>query len=86
MNNEFEHLNDEEIGAQEQQLKFGNGYDHNFILGGRGYRLAGAFTGDKSGVTIEMYTDLPGVQLYIPGGAPNEKRKCKEFITVWKCF
>ena len=61
----------------EQTDMFG-GYDHNFVLNGRGYRLSGIFTGDKSGISIEMYTDLPGVQLYIPGGAPNEKRKCKD--------
>ncbi len=68
----------EKLSMKHEQTDMFGGYDHNFILNGRGYRLSGVFTGDKSGISIEMYTDLPGVQLYIPGGAPNEKRKCKD--------
>lgn len=68
----------EKLSIKHEQTDMFGGYDHNFVLNGRGYRLAGIFTGDKSGISIEMYTDLPGVQLYIPRGAPNEKRKCKD--------
>ncbi len=68
----------EKLSMKHEQTDMFDGYDHNFVLNGRDYRLAGIFTGDKSGISIEMYTDLPGVQLYLPGGAPNEKRKCKD--------
>ena len=68
----------EKLSIKHKQTDMFGGYDHNFVLNGKGYRLAGIFTGDKSGISIEMYTDLPGVQLYLPGGAPNEKRKCKD--------
>lgn len=68
----------EKLSIKHEQTDMFGGYDHNFVLNGRDYRLAGIFTGDKSGISIEMYTDLPGVQLYLPGGAPNEKRKCKD--------
>ncbi|MBQ8808431.1 MAG: galactose mutarotase [Clostridia bacterium] len=51
--------------SHEQTEMFG-GLDHNFVLDGRGYRSVGVFTGDKSGISIEIYTDLPGIQLYIP--------------------
>lgn len=67
----------EKLAMKHEQTEMFDGYDHNFVLDGRGYRLAGIFTGDKSGITIEMYTDLPGVQLYIPGGA-SATRKYKD--------
>lgn len=49
----------------EQIKKFGT-FDHNFVLDKTGYRLAAIATGDKSGIKMEMYTDCPGVQLYVP--------------------
>lgn len=67
----------EKLAIKHEQTDMFDGYDHNFVLDGRGYRLAGIFTGDKSGISIEMYTDLPGVQLYIPSGA-NADRKYKD--------
>lgn len=41
-----------------------NGLDTNFCLCGRGYRKVAALTGDISGITMEVYTDQPGVQIY----------------------
>ena len=69
------------LGIKHEQTEMFGGYDHNFILDGRGYRSVGEFTGDKSGITIEVFTDLPGVQLYIPCSGPNSSRKCKDGAT-----
>lgn len=54
-----------DIDADFQALNFGNGYDHNWCLnnGGKFAKVAEA-TGDSSGITMEVYTDLPGVQIY----------------------
>lgn len=65
----------ENLAIQHEQIDLFDGYDHNFILDGRGYRHAGTFTGDKSGISIELYTDQPGVQLYIPPKAFDGKPK-----------
>ncbi len=63
--------------SQHEQIKLFGGFDHNFALSGRGYRLAGKLTGDKTGITMEFYTDQSGVQLYT-GNVIEEGRKCKD--------
>ena len=46
------------------QLNHCGGYDHNFVLNGIGPRAVGALTGDISGISMEVRTDQPGIQLY----------------------
>ncbi len=50
-----------DIEAEHPQLKLGGGYDHNFVLSSRD---AATVLGDKSGIFMSVYTDMPGVQLY----------------------
>ena len=59
------------IGADNQQLKYGKGYDHNFVLNSYGiFKQTQAkfpdvtVQGDKSGIVMNVYTDQPGVQFY----------------------
>jgi aldose 1-epimerase len=52
------------INDDDQQLRYGAGYDHNFVLKGSGLRHAGIAMGDKSGIVMEVITDQPGMQLY----------------------
>jgi aldose 1-epimerase len=54
------------IGTDEQQLKYGNGYDHNWVLnrGGAGLSLAARVEEPKTGRTVEVYTTEPAMQLY----------------------
>ncbi len=54
------------IDQDEQQLGFGGGYDHNFVLRGGGGSLAMAASvfESQSGRTLEVLTTEPGVQLY----------------------
>jgi aldose 1-epimerase len=52
------------INDENEQLKFGAGYDHNFVLNGQGLRTAGIAIGDRSGIVMETITDQPGMQLY----------------------
>lgn len=41
-----------------------NGFDHNFVLDGEGWRKIATAADETSGRRLEAYTDLPGVQLY----------------------
>lgn len=54
------------LNADNQQLTFGKGYDHNFVLnpGKDSLNLAATVTGDLSGITMTVYTDQPGIQFY----------------------
>lgn len=53
-----------DIEVDNQQLKVANGYDHNFVLDGSGYREIAVAHSDESGITMRVYTDRPCVQLY----------------------
>jgi aldose 1-epimerase len=54
------------INDDDEQLKFGNGYDHNFVLNGNmgELRLAAKVIEPSSGRLLEVSTTEPGVQLY----------------------
>jgi aldose 1-epimerase len=54
------------IGNDDDQLKLGRGYDHNFVLDGEAgsLRLAARVTEPASGRTLEVLTTEPGMQLY----------------------
>ncbi len=55
-----------EIGADYDQLKMANGYDHNYVLKnqGTGIRKVAEAYDEKSGRVMEVFTDTPGVQFY----------------------
>lgn len=48
------------------QLKNGNGYDHNWVLNTNGdiHQLAAKLTSPTSGISLEVYTNEPGIQVY----------------------
>lgn len=52
--------------ASSTQLKYGNGYDHNFVLKGNNGSIKHAATaiGDQSGIVMDVYTQEPGIQFY----------------------
>ncbi len=54
------------IEADDEQLKFGAGYDHNFVINrtGSGLTLAAKVTEPKTGRVLEVSTTEPGVQFY----------------------
>lgn len=54
----------EAIDSDHEQLKFGKGYDHNFVLNPSKMMPAAAVYGDKSGIVMEVYTTEPGLQFY----------------------
>ncbi len=61
-----------DIGADNIQLKEASGYDHNYIPNGRGFRKIAEASGEGSGIKMEVWSDMPGVQLYT-GNAIGEQ-------------
>jgi aldose 1-epimerase len=53
------------VNENHEQLKYGKGYDHNFVLNaGSGIKHAAEVTGDRSGIRMDIYTEEPGLQFY----------------------
>lgn len=54
------------IDDDNQQLKNGHGYDHNWVLNTNGdvNTLAASVTSPVTGIVLEVYTDQPGIQIY----------------------
>ena len=69
-----------EIGADDEQIRFGGGYDHNWVLKNEGrFDKVAEVTADRSGIVMEVYTDLPGVQMYTANfleGKPGKNGVC----------
>ncbi len=74
-----------DIDADNAQLRYTGGYDHNFCLNNwdGSLRKIGCAEGDISGIKMNIYTTLPGVQFYAgnflkgivgKNGCPMEKR------------
>ncbi|MEM6798186.1 MAG: aldose epimerase family protein [Planctomycetota bacterium] len=55
-----------DVGQSQQQLEFGLGYDHNWVLDrqGDGLQLAARVVEPTSGRVLEIHTTEPGIQFY----------------------
>jgi aldose 1-epimerase len=61
------HTIGERIETKNEQLEFGKGYDHNYVLNGtikKEMNHAATITGDQSGISMDIYTLEPGIQFY----------------------
>ena len=65
---DFRHLKPigEDINADNEQIRNGNGYDHNWVLATEGdiNTLAALLYCPDNGITLRVYTDEPGIQVY----------------------
>ncbi len=70
------HAIGDEIDRDYEAVRFGGGYDHNWVLknNGKFVKVAQA-EGEKSGIVMEVYTDLPGVQMYTANFLEGEAGK-----------
>lgn len=66
----------ESIDADYEATSLGLGYDHNWVLknNGKFVKVAEA-VGDESGIYMEIWTDLPGVQVYTANFLKQEAGK-----------
>ena len=55
-----------DIAAENTQLAYGRGYDHNWVLGtaGNESRIAASLTCPETGITLSIRTSEPGIQIY----------------------
>lgn len=70
----------DDSGFGDEQLKFGAGYDHCFVLNkiqANAMSLAAVAIGDKSNIEMKVYTKEPGLQFY-GGNFMNGTNKIKE--------
>lgn len=63
----------EKLDSDFEQIKMSGGIDHNFALSGDGYRLVASLKGDKTGITMETYTDQRGMQIYTANVMQKDK-------------
>ena len=66
----------QDIDADHEQIKFGHGFDHNYVLNKKEegeLSFAARITEPKSGRTLECYTTEPGMQLYTANFATGYK-------------
>ena len=84
------------IGADNIQLKYGKGYDHNFVInptkgdtikGGHNLMPAATAQGDLSGIVMKVFTEEPGVQFYggnfMTGASPLKAGKKDEYRSAF---
>ena len=68
-----------DINADNEQIAFGGGYDHNFVIGGevgeRTIQEAGILYSEDSGICMTVLTDMPGMQVYTANGLKEEPGK-----------
>lgn len=66
-----------DIDADYKPLKQGGGYDHNFVLDKEDgvFAKVAEISEESSGRTMEVYTDLPGMQMYSGNFVKNEHGK-----------
>ena len=58
-----------DIGADDEQLRLGGGYDHNFCLSGP---FAAELKSEVTGICMQIFTDMLGVQLYTANFLGNQ--------------
>lgn len=63
------------------QLIFGNGYDHNFVLNGNGFRKVATLQSAASGIRMNCYTDRPCMQIYTANGLESRIGKDGETLS-----
>lgn len=65
-----------EIGADYEPLLTAGGYDHNWVLKNEGrFDKVAEVTSEESGIVMEVYTDLPGIQMYTGNFLTHEEGK-----------
>jgi len=74
------------IDADDDDIRYGGGFDHNFILNSADINKPCAIlTGDKTNIKMTVYTNLPGIQFYA-GNAMDDSDINKNGVPMQKRF
>ena len=77
----------QDIGQSHQQLKFGHGYDHNWVINGvpnTDLRLAARVYEPSTGRVLEVLTDAPGIQFYCGNFLDGRLRGKSNKPYIWR--
>lgn len=67
-----------DLNTENEDLKMGNGYDHNFVLNSPSKtKESVSIYSEESGIELKLYTDMPAMQFYI-GNFLNGKETGKD--------
>ncbi len=59
---------EQDIDAEEEQIRLAGGFDHNYCLNGTGYRKVASLYAPQSGIRMDCFTDRPCLQIYTANG------------------
>ncbi len=64
-----------DINEENQQLAYGKGYDHNWLIDDfdGSLILAGELYSPETGIALQTYTTMPGIQVYTANYLDNDK-------------
>lgn len=65
----------QDMFAEDHLIKLCGGFDHNFCVDGEGFRKHGEACDPDSGRVMEVFSDMPGVQLYTFNGVSGPTGK-----------
>ena len=70
------------LDMNNEQVKFGMGIDHNYVLNTKGSieEVAAKVTCPSTGITLEVYTNEPGIQVYTGNFLDGKKKKKKGIV------
>jgi len=76
------HAIQDSLRMDDEQVKFGNGFDHNWILNTKGddTQVAASLYSPKTGIMLEAFTNEPGIQVYTGNfqGIDGEETKVRK--------
>lgn len=63
------------LDVEDLQMRYGHGYDHNYLLRKKGMKTAAILIGERSGIRMEVRTTHSGLQLYTGNYIESENGK-----------
>ena len=76
------HAIQDSLRMDDEQVKFGDGFDHNWILNTKGddTQVCASLYSPKTGIFLEAYTNEPGIQVYTGNfqGIDGEENKVRK--------
>lgn len=78
----------ERINDNYEQIKIEKGFDHNYVINNpnTGIRKVAEARNNKSGIVMELYSDMPGLQFYTSNSLNNENGKRNNVYNAYSGF
>lgn len=73
-----------DIDEENQQLAYGKGYDHNWLIDDfdGSLILAGELYSPETGIALQTYTTMPGIQVYTANYLDNDKYRPRDAVCL----